>query len=121
MTCTIRMAFDETIIFAELNDTETAKAFAEKLPATITVSGTGIDFCGHIPWTLPYEQSQVKYGWKNGSVNYNPEGGWFALLFDGEQNSSSYGDQVNIGHITSNLSILRNLEGSFDVLIEKAE
>lgn len=117
----INMHFGETVIPAELNDTETARAFADKLPATITVSGTGIDFCGHIPFSLPYESRQVERGWVNGNVNYNPGGGWFAVLFDDEENSKRYGDQVNIGRVTCNLSVLHDLDGTFDVLIEKAE
>lgn len=117
----ITMWFGETAVSAELNDTATARAFAEKLPVTIAVSGTGIDFCGRMPFRLPYEQSQVEYGWTNGDVNYNPEGGWFAVLFDDEENSKRYGDQVNMGRITCDLSVLHELDGSFDVLIEEVK
>lgn len=118
---TINMRFGEAVVPAQLNDSATAKAFADKLPATITVSGTGIDFCGHMPFSLPYEQSQVGRGWKNGDVNYNPGGGWFAVLFDDEENSERYGDQVNIGRVTCDLSVLHELDGTYEVVVEEAD
>ena len=120
MTTKICMRFGETTVQAELNDTDTARAFASKLPATIRVSGTGIDFCGRMPFGLPYEKSQVGRGWTNGDVNYNPGGGWFALLFDDEENSSRYGDQVNMGRVVGSLDMLHELSGSYDLVIERA-
>lgn len=117
----IIMHFGDTAVGAVLNDTDTARAFAEKLPARIHVSGTGIDFCGQMPFELPYEEGQVGRGWTNGDVNYNPGGGWFAVLFDDEENSQRYGDQVNMGRVTSPLDALHELSGSYEVLVEKAE
>ena len=92
MSTKINMRFGDVTVQAELNDTDTARAFAAMLPATIRVSGTGIDFCGRMPFGLPYEESQVRRGWTNGDVNYNPGGGWFAHLFDDEENSMRYAD-----------------------------
>ena len=120
MATKINLRFGETSIPVELNDTETALAFAQELPATIHVNGTGIDFCGRMPFELPYEESQVGHGWVNGDVNYNPGGGWFALLFDDEENSKRYGDQVNIGRVTGQLGVLHELSGSYDLVIERA-
>lgn len=97
------------------------RAFAVKLPCRIHVSGTGIDFCGQMPFELPYEPAQVKHGWKNGNINYNPGGGWFAVLFDNEENSQRYGDQVNMGRVTCPLEVLHGLSGSYEVLVELAE
>ena len=120
-TIEILMHFDDVCIRGTLNSTETARAFAEHLPATIHVSGTGIDFCGRMPFSLPYDEGQVRYGWKNGDINYNPGGGWFAVLFDDEENSQRYGDQVNIGRIEGPLGKLHALDGSYDLRIEQAK
>ncbi len=117
----IILHFDDVEVKGILNDTETARAFASKLPCRIRVSGAGIDFCGQMPFELPYQQDQVKRGWKNGNINYNPGGGWFVVLFDDEENSQRYGDQVNIGRVTCPLEVLHELSGSYDLLIEKAE
>jgi hypothetical protein len=122
MASMIYLYFGDTKVSAELNDTETARAFASHLPTTIHVNGTGIDFCGRMPFSLPYEESQVHRGWTNGDVNYNPGGGWFAVLYDGEKDSMAYGDQVVMGRIVGeDLDRVRELSGSYDVLIEIAE
>ena len=119
---TINLIFGDTTVKVELNDTDTAQAFYEKLPLTIPVSGTGLDFCGRIPVKLPYEQSQVHNGWTNGDVNYNPQGGWFAVLHSGEAESGIYDDQVVMGRIAEeDLSVVQGLDGSFDLVIEKGE
>lgn len=120
MATRINMTFGGTVIPAELNDTETARAFVSELPTTIRVSSTGIDFCGRMPFELPYEEAQVGHGWTNGDVNYNPGGGWFALLFDDEENSARYGDQVNMGRVIGPLDALHGLSGSYDLVIERA-
>lgn len=116
----IVMRFGQTEVGATLNDSETARAFAEKLPVTIRVSGTGIDLCGRMPSELPYEQRQVHRGWRDGDVNYNPGGGWFAVLFADEENSMRYGGQVNIGRVDGDLAVLRELSGSYDLSIKMA-
>lgn len=115
----IRLDFGSTIIHATTNETGTAQAFVGRLPCTVSVSGTGLDFCGRMPFSLPYEQSQVHHGWTNGDVNYNPGGGWFAVLFDGEEDSARYGDQVSMGRVDAgDLPLLHELDGSFQVRIE---
>lgn len=117
----IRMKFGMTLVHAETNDAPTARAFLRKLPCTIHVSGTGMDFCGRIPFSLPYEQEQVHRGWTNGDVNYNPGGGWFAVLYDGAERSQRYGDQVTMARVDeADLPALRALDGSFDARIELA-
>lgn len=120
MTARINIYLDGTLIEAELNETKAAQAFAELLPITAQVPGTGIDFCGQAPFTLPYEESRVKHGWRNGDVNFNPGGDWLAILFDDEENSARYGDQVNTGHITNSLDTLHELSGSYNVRMEEA-
>ena len=118
----IRLKFGGTDVLAELNDTETARAFSSLLPVTIHVSGTGVDFCGRMPFSLPYEQGQVHSGWTNGDVNYNPGGGWLAVLYDGEEGSERYGDQVVMGRIApDDLPRMRGLSGSYDLVVERAE
>ncbi len=119
--CTVPLtAFPgSTIIHATTNETETAQAFVDRLPCTVSVSGTGLDFCGRMPLSLPYGQEQVHHGWTNGDMNYNPGGGWFAVPFNGEEDSMRYGDQVNMGRVDAgDLPRLHELDGSFQVRIE---
>lgn len=118
----IRLTFGGDAVYATLNDTETARAFAARLPQTISVGGTGIDFCGPMPFDLPYDDAQVHNGWTNGDVNYNPQGGWFAILYGGQEDSARYGDQVVMGRIEGeDLLRVQSLSGSYELLVELAE
>lgn len=118
----IRLVFGDEAIRATLNDSQTAQEFAARLPITVFVSGTGIDFCGQMPFSLPYADEQVHHGWTNGDLNYNPGGGWLALLYGGEEDSMRYGDQVVMGRVEGkDLARVQKLEGSYDLRIELEE
>ena len=70
---------------------------------------------------LPYKEEEVHYGWLNGDIDYAINAPYFTILFEDEDDSEQYGDQVNIGVITTPLSEIAALEGSYDVRIELAE
>jgi hypothetical protein len=116
----INMYFGDTLITGVLNDCETAKAFIEKLPMTQHVSRYSHDFCG-VTEDLPYKEDEVHYGWLNGDIDYAINAPYFTILFEDEDVSEQYGDQVNIGVITVPLSEIAALNGSYDVRIELAE
>ena len=116
----INMYFGDTLITGVLNDCETAKAFIERLPMTQHVSRYSHDFCG-VTEDLPYNEDAVHYGWLNGDIDYAINAPYFTILFEDEDVSEQYGDQVNIGVITVPLSEIAALEGSYDVRIELAE
>lgn len=116
----INMYFGDTLITGVLNDCETAKAFIERLPMTQHVSRYSHDFCG-VTEELPYNEDEVHYGWLNGDIDYAINAPYFTILFEDEDVSEQYGDQVNIGVITVPLSEIAALEGSYDVRIELAE
>lgn len=116
----INMYFGDTLITGVLNDCETAKALIEKLPMTQHVSRYSHDFCG-VTEDLPYNEDEVHYGWLNGDIDYAINAPYFTILFEDEDVSEQYGDQVNIGVITVPLSEIAALEGSYDVRIELAE
>ena len=116
----INMYFGDTLITGVLNDCDTAKAFIEKLPMTQHVSRYSHDFCG-VTEDLPYNEDEVHYGWLNGDIDYAINAPYFTILFEDEDKSEQYGDQVNIGVITVPLSEIAAFEGSYDVRIELAE
>ena len=70
---------------------------------------------------LPYKEEDVHYGWLNGDIDYATDAPYFTILFADEEASEQFGYQVNIGVITTPLSEIAALEGSFDVRIELAE
>ena len=116
----INMYFGDTLITGVLNDCETAKAFIDRLPMTQHVSRYSHDFCG-VTEDLPYNEDEVHYGWLNGDIDYAINAPYFTILFEDEDVSEQYGDQVNIGVITVPLSEIAALNGSYDVRIELAE
>ena len=113
----IKMTFGDTIIYGVLNDSETAKALIQKLPITQHESRYTHDFCG-VTEKLPYNEDEVHYGWLNGDIDYAIDAPYYTILFKNEEISEQYGDQVNIGVITSPISEIDKLSGSFDVKIE---
>lgn len=113
----IRMHFGKTVITGVLNDSKTAKALIAKMPYTIHESRYDTDFCGTIP-ALPYNKSEVHYGWLNGDIDYATDAPYFTILFNGEKQSNQYGHQVNIGVITTPLAKIRHLQGSYNIRIE---
>ena len=116
----INMYFGDTVIPGVLNDSETAKALIAKLPYTQKVSRYSHDFCG-VTEELPYDESDVNYGWLNGDIDYATDAPYFTILFEDEDVSSKYGYQVNIGVITCPLSDISRLESDYEVRIELAE
>lgn len=117
----IRLHFGDTVIPATLNDSETAQALIEMLPYTVRLNRYSHDFCGVMKNPLPYKEENVHYGWLNGDIDFARDSDYFTILFEDEENSEQYGHQINIGKIDCELSVISNLQGSFDVLIELAE
>ena len=117
----INMHFGDTIIPGILNESDTAKALIEMLPYTVHMNSYSHDFCGVMPDELPYNEDEVHYGWLNGDIDYAIDAPYFTILHSDEEISEQYGYQVNIGVMDCELSRIRELGGSYDVLIELAE
>lgn len=81
-----------TTLRATLNDTVAAKDFAKRLPLTLS----GIDYCCNAATGLS-DPLEAQTGWKNGDISLG--GGYFALLYGGEEESSAYKNLMIIGHI----------------------
>lgn len=117
----INLHFGDTVLPGILNDCDTAKALIDMLPYTVHMSSYSHDFCGVMPDDLPYNEDEVHYGWLNGDIDYAINAPYFTILHSDEDISEQYGYQVNIGVLDCELSQIRELSGSFDVLIELAE
>lgn len=116
----ILMHFGDIVIPGMLNDSETAQALIAKLPYTQHVSRYSHDFCG-VTEDLPYNEEEEHYGWLNGDIDYATDAPYFTILFEDQDESEIYGNQVNIGVITCPLADIAELDGSYDVLIELDE
>ena len=117
----INLHFGDTVLPGILNDCDTAKALIDMLPYTVHMNSYSHDFCGVMPDELPYNESEVHYGWLNGDIDYAIDAPYFTILHSDEDISEQYGYQVNIGVLDCELSQIRELSGNYDVLIELAQ
>ena len=83
-------------IRAVLNDTRAAKDFESRLPLTCIGCDSGIDYCCSVASGV-FDPRELQTGWKNGDLSLG--GGWFALLYGGEEHSGEYKDMMIIGRI----------------------
>ena len=116
----ILLHFGDTVIPGVLNDSETAQALIARLPCTQRMSRYSHDFCG-VTENLPYHEEDVHNGWLNGDIDYAVDVPYFTILFEDQDRSESFGNQVNLGVIACPLAEIAALNGSYDVLIELDE
>ena len=83
-------------IRAQLNDTVAARDFEKRLPFTCSGSDYGMDYCCSAANGV-FDPTELQTGWKNGDISLG--GGWFSLLYGGEEVSAEYKDMMIIGHI----------------------
>lgn len=117
----INIRIGDAVVPATLNDSQTSRAFAERLPLSLNMTNSGLDFCGVLPEALPYDEKQVHNGWLNGDIDFATDGNWLAILYAGEEKSKTHGYQVNMGKVNCGLSSLANLAGTYQVHIELAK
>lgn len=104
---------------AVLNDTVAAKDFEKRLPFRCSGYDSGVDYCCTAASGV-YDPTETQTGWKNGDISLG--GGWFALLYGGEEQSNSYANMMIIGHIDDeDLSIVKEMPSKVNLIISLAE
>ena len=94
-------------LYAHLNDTEAARDFEKRLPCTFSGSDSGIDYCCTAASGV-FDPAEMQTGWKNGDISLG--GGWFALLYGGQEQSNAYRNMMIIGHILDkDLKLIKTL------------
>lgn len=113
----ITMTAGDTIITAELSDSETTRAFLETLPRTFTMNRYGDrEYYGRMESIS--ENGEAIADFENGDVTYYPAGPSFAVFFAGEEVSSQSG-LIRVGKITSDLSVFSELDDTIEVHVER--
>ncbi|MEU9456512.1 cyclophilin-like fold protein [Streptomyces sp. NPDC048277] len=111
----VTLTVGSTVIPATLNNTLTARRFKEKLPFTITLQRYADDYCGPAA-PLETDEAGQQAGWKNGDIGYF--GGWFTILFDGQEHSRSTTGVMIIGRVDDgHLDTVRKLDSSITVTV----
>ncbi len=96
MPCPIILEAKGVKIPAMLNDTAAALDFKKRMPFTVSGYRSAVDY-GCTAAIGRYDPTETQNGWKNGDISL--AGGWFAVLFDGEEQSKSYPGMMVIAHI----------------------
>lgn len=110
-----------TSIPAALNGNRTARALADRLPLTITMSRYEHDYCGPMREPLPYDAQDVQNGWTNGDISFDTSGNYLAILYKDEEISQQFGNLVPLGRLTAPPSAMDALDGRIALTIERAE
>ena len=80
---------------AKMNGSVAARDFMNRLPMTVTGEDSGVDYCCELE-DGAIDETELQDGWENGDIN--AYGGWFAILYGGEEQSASY-RQMIIAHL----------------------
>ena len=117
----VTLTIGDVTLDAYLNDTLSAQELISRLPVTVHLYNSGHDYCGGINPALPYEESDVQYGWKNGDLAFWTAGDDFVIFHNDEETSGGTGNLVILGHVTSDIEEVRALSDAIDVIIALKE
>lgn len=118
-TTVITLTSGDTVITAEMMDSETTRAFLETLPRTLTMNRyDDREYYGRIESIT--EDGETIADFENGDVTYYPAGPSFAVFFDGEERSDQSG-LIRMGKTISDLTAFNSLGDSAEITIEIAE
>ena len=116
----VTLTVGETALEGYLNSNRTARDLISRLPVTLILNRGSHDYCGGISPALAYDESDVQNGWKNGDLAFWTAGNDFVIFHSDEENSSSTGNIVNIGAVTSDINTVRSLGDNINVTIALA-
>lgn len=118
-TTHIMMKFNETEIYATLDNSETSQEFIERLPLTIEMNRYD-DREYYTPIESLSKSGKQIEDYENGDVTYYTTGKSLAIFF-GKADTSSQSNLIRMGHITSDLSIFNDIEDHVTVTISIVE
>lgn len=111
------------IFEAVLDDSETAAAFADMLPMTLSMQrvGGGREFYGGMDSALPYDEEDAQTGFENGDIAFWLGGDGLCLLYNDQVERPEISAGIIVfGKITSDLSGFFDMDDNSEVVIESA-
>ena len=115
----IELAFEDTVMTAALDDSETSRAFIRMLPLTITMNRYADREYYAALGELPENGAAID-DFENGDVTYYTDGKSLAIFF-GNADTSSQDGLIRMGRITSDLSLFDTVGESVEVMISLSE
>ena len=116
----VTLTVGENVLDGYLNNNRTARDLISRLPVTLNLNRGSHDYCGGISPALAYDEDDVQNGWRNGDLAFWTAGNDFVIFHSDEENSSSTGNIVNIGAVTSDINTVRSLGDNINVTIALA-
>ena len=95
-TARLVISSGDVTVKAKLNNTMAARDLMNRLPMTVSGFDSGTDYCCKCA-DGALDESEMQDGWKNGDINLS--GGWFAILYGGEEQSKAY-RQMIVAHLS---------------------
>lgn len=111
----ITITCGDVVLHAVLNDTVAARDLIGRLPLTVSGYDSGIDYCCTLA-SGAFDPGETQTGWRNGDISLG--GGWFALLYGGQEQSAAYRNMMIVGRIDDgDLKLVKSLpeEATFTV------
>lgn len=116
----VTLTIGDTVIPATLNNSTSSKELISRMPCTVHLNRYTHDYCGVMKNPLKYDEKDVHNGWLNGDIDFATDGNYFTILFADEEKSKIYGNQVNMGKVDCDLSVIKGLGSAIDVRIDLA-
>lgn len=115
----ISITVGDTVISAELNDSEAAREFAAALPMTVSMTRMGEhEYYGSLDTPLTHTED-LQTGYTVGDLAFWTPGNLFAVYFD-EPDEAPEGLMI-LGRITSNMDVFDDMASSVEMQIELRE
>ncbi len=116
----VTLTVGETVLEGYLNSNRTARDLISRLPVTLNLNRGSHDYCGGISPALVYDDGDVQNGWNNGDIAFWTAGNDFVIFHSDEEHSSSTGNIVNIGAVTSDINTVRSFGDNINVTVALA-
>lgn len=115
----ISITVGDTVISAELNDSEAAREFAAALPVTVSMTRMGEhEYYGSLDTPLTHTED-LQTGYTVGDLAFWTPGDLFAVYFD-EPDEAPEGLMI-LGRITSDMALFNDMASSVEMQIEFRE
>lgn len=118
----IKLTVGDTVITADLYDSEISRQFANILPQTITMTrGRDREYYGRIDDTLQYDEADIQTTAEDGDLAYWFSGNSLAFFFNTENDAAVNSGIVVFGKITSDLSVFNDMGSSETMTVTLTE
>jgi hypothetical protein len=102
----VKLIVGSSTITETPSDSISALDLISKLPYTVRVSRSSVDYCGVLPQSIKNDKAEGQPGWEDGEISYIPGADYITSFFDGEDESVSSGYSQHIVGMVNDLIAL---------------